>query len=165
MIKLSLVDFAARLGELTVEVEREKRRALEEAARVVQAKAKDLIGHDENPAAGPFMEGMPLAEATQEEKERLGFVGNVSEYDSELRKGEMRDSIEYAVSEDLSVVGSDSDVAVAQELGVPEHNLPPRSFLGAAGYLEGETVAKILGAGIVKALVGEEVLGGALPIP
>jgi phage gpG-like protein len=48
-----------------------------------------------------------------------------------LRTGELRESIEKHVERHEAVVGSDSKVAVAQELGTT--TIPPRSFLGAAG--------------------------------
>jgi phage gpG-like protein len=165
MSEFSILGFIAHLAEMTIAVETEKREALEHAAKIVAAEAKRRIGHDENPAAGPFMAWEPLADVTKEDKARLGYTGNVSAYDSELRTGEMRDSIEHTVSQDLAVVGSNAPEAVAQELGEVSRNLPPRSFLGAALASKGEEVAEIIGLGVVKALTGGQVPGGSLAIP
>lgn len=80
----------------------------------------------------------------------------------------MRDSIERRIEQSgfLGVtegaVGSDSDIAVYQELGTAK--MPPRSFLGGAAFRMAEEVAEALGAGVVAALVGKEVHNGSMPI-
>jgi len=93
-----------------------------------KAKARSLIGQ-ERP------EWLALADVTVEEKTRLGYVGRVSATDPLLRTGEMRDSIEFELLEDLgtgvsAVIYSNDEKAVVQELG--GGYIPPRPFLATA---------------------------------
>jgi phage gpG-like protein len=114
---------------------------------VVEKEAKAEIGHYQG-AAGPFSAWPELADATKEDRLKSGF----SENDPLLRTGELRDSIEHTAGVDEAVVGSNSDIAVYQELGT--QHIPPRSFLGGAAVRKGEEVANILGRHVVKALAG-----------
>jgi HK97 gp10 family phage protein len=76
----------------------------------------------------------------------------------------MRDSIGTATSLDgLEVqIGSNSDIAVYQELGT--QHMPPRSFLGGAMADKLPEIKEIIGRSVVAALVGEEVYEGSLLI-
>jgi phage gpG-like protein len=158
MDDLSILGAIARLSEMAIAVEVEQRRALERAALVVEAEAKREIGTYQD-ETGPFAPWAELADTTKNDRVRQGF----SENEPLLRTGDMRDSIDHVVEQDEAVVGSNSDIAVYQELGTDR--IPPRSFLGGAASRRGEEVARILGGGVVKALVGKDVVGGLLPIP
>jgi len=95
---------------------------LEKAAEIVENEAKRVIG--------TYDYGWPqLSESTQEQREALGYSPN----EPLLRDGtHIRDTIEHAVDdmEHASYVGSNSKIAVYQELGTSR--IRPRSFLGGA---------------------------------
>jgi hypothetical protein len=59
-------------------------------------------------------------------------------------------------------VGSNSDIMVYQELGTA--HIPPRSILGGAAARKEDEVVKVLGSGVIAALIGEKVFRGSLPI-
>ncbi|GAN79773.1 bacteriophage related protein [Acidocella aminolytica 101 = DSM 11237] len=141
--------FAGHLADLSIAVEHEKIEALTRAAVVVETAAKGLIGHDENPAVGPYPAWAPLAPDTIKEKTALGYVGRISAYDTEYRTGELEQSIHKSINAAGAVVGSASEVALVQEEGDPAHNLPPRSIFGAAGFKSSQKVAEIIGATVV----------------
>lgn len=158
----SLGEFAEHiLHTMVKEVERQSH-ALEKAAVLIEKEAKSLIGEYQS-EAGPFMAWAPLADSTLEEKARLGYTGQVSQDDPLLRTGEMRDSIKHKViGTSEAHVGSDSDIAVFQELGTDK--IPPRSFLGTAAVHKEKEVAEIIGESVVMALIGKGVHGGAIDI-
>jgi phage gpG-like protein len=147
--------FALFATHLVERVERETRTSLEEAARVVQAEAKRSIG-DYQPAAGPFAAWAPLAASTQQDRVAKGFTPN----DPLLRTGALRDSIGRKVGQREAVVGSDSPIAVYQELGT--RTIPPRSFLGGAAVRKTDEVVGILGRRAMAVLRGES--GAEVPI-
>lgn len=129
MAELGLLEFVAKMAALTVALEEGRHHALEEAAKVVEKEAKRVIG--------TYDYGWPqLADATQEDRVQKGYTPN----DPLLRSGELRDSIEHkVVSREEAHIGSNSDIAVYQELGTD--HIPPRSFLaGAAAHKEKEVV-------------------------
>jgi HK97 gp10 family phage protein len=159
MPDMNLLQFIAHLAGASMRIERETNKALERAARLVEAEAKAAIG-DYQPEAAPFAAWAQLADVTVAEKEKLGYAPPDNPL---LRTGELRDSIDHAVGDKEAVVGSNSPVAEYQELGT--RHIPPRSFLGGAAVRKGPEVAEILGSATVMALVGEEVAGGSLPIP
>jgi phage gpG-like protein len=158
MTDFSLAGFAEHLAEIAVEAEHRAREGLEEAARLVEAEAKDEIGTYQD-QAGPFPAWAELADSTKADRVRAGF----SENDPLLRTGEMRDSIEHTVIGKTAYVGTDNQIAVYQELGT--QRIPPRSFLGGAAFRKGHEVAEIIGSRFVSALTGQQVPGGALAIP
>ena len=162
MPDISLAGFMGHLAGLDVSLRAETEHALERAARVVEAEAKAEIGHYQG-QAGPFAAWAELADATKDDRARKGYAEN----EPLLREGTLRDSIHHAVevtgaTEGKAVIGSDSEIAVFQELGT--QRIPPRSFLGGALVRKSEQVTRILGAGVAKALVGEGVINGALQI-
>ena len=155
---MDLGQFIAKVAGMSMAIEHETHKALERAAKVVEAEAKREIGHYQS-AAGPFAAWAELADSTKADRVAQGFTEN----DPLLRTGDLRDSITHAVGHHEAVIGSNSDVAVYQELGT--RRIPPRSFLGGAMVRKSDTVAAILGAGVVKGLVGEQVVNRYLPIP
>ncbi len=63
-----------------------------------------------------------------------------------------RDSIQYVVSGNEGCVGSDSPIAVYQELGTSR--IPPRSFLVSAAISSEDKIHRMAGAAAVAALSG-----------
>jgi hypothetical protein len=142
MTKLfDLVGFAAELGAIDHDLEALGPKIVERACQIVQKKAKSTIGktHDAWP---------PLAESTQEDRARKGYAAN----EPLLRSGELRDSIEYTVSGTEGCVGSDSPIAVYQELGTSR--IPPRSFLVSSAIASEDRIHRMVGASAVAALSG-----------
>lgn len=149
MREFTLAGFGDFLMRLPIAVTIEQHRALEEAAVVVETEAKAEIGTYQGDA-GPFPAWQPLAPSTVEEKTKLGYAPPDNPL---LREGDMRDSIEHTVvSPHEAQVGSNSDIAVYQELGTV--TIPARSFLGGAAHRKGPEVAEIIGGRVVKALTG-----------
>jgi len=54
----------------------------------------------------------------------------------------LKDSLEVDIQPLLGIIYSDDPIALWQEYGVPEHNLPPRPFLMPAGYQEEDRFRK-----------------------
>lgn len=161
--EISILDAIAKLGAMALAVKEAERRGMEKATRIVQAEAKREIGHYQD-QAGQFVAWAELADSTIADKERHGY----GTPDPLLRTGDMRDSIERRVEQSgfmgvtKGAVGSNSDIAVYQELGTAK--MPPRSFLGGAAFRKADEVAEVLGAGVVAALVGKEVHSGSMPV-
>lgn len=128
----SFGSFAMHLIKLAVTEAVIEREMLEHAAVAIEERAKGKIGHDEEPAAGPFAAWDPLAQSTVEEKEYLGYVDRLSPNDSLLRTGKMRDFIEHNVAGHIAHIGSNDDEAVYQEFGTA--TIPPRSFFGSSAF-------------------------------
>lgn len=148
---ISFEEFAGILKKSATEV---KPRLIEDATEIGEFQlktARELIGHENN-TIWP-----PLAEKTVEEKERLGFTGQVSSDDPLLRTGMMRDSIEYVVEPDVTGVeitlGSNDPVALYQEMGTA--TIPPRPFLSTAVIRSFEFAEKVLGKTVLKLLEGK----------
>jgi len=89
-----------------------------------------------------------LTDATQKDREQQGFPAN----EPLLRTGELKSSIGYTIlSETEAEVGSNSDIAVFQELGTIR--IPSRSFLAAAAAHKGHDAAKVAGKIIADAIM------------
>ena len=147
MTDMTLTGFIAHLAHAQHDIEHATHAGLERAARIVEAEAKAEIGSYQQ-AAGPFAAWAELADTTKADRVAAGFGEN----DPLLRTGELRDSIGHVVRDNEAVVGSDSDIAVYQELGTSR--IPPRSFLGGAAFRKAEDVANVLGASAVATLIG-----------
>lgn len=139
--------FAAFLATIPTKMQADKRRALERAARLVEREARSRLGEYQD-AAGPFDRWPALSTYTMEDRARQGFPPD----EPLLRTGALRDSIGHRVEKDEAVIGSDSPVAVAQELGTAR--IPPRSFLGSAAASRADEIVEILGRGATAALTG-----------
>ena len=70
-----------------------------------------------------------------------------------LETGELRDSIEWSADGLVGRVGSDSDVAVWQELGT-SRGIPPRSFLMLSAVDQAPKIAKMAGKVVRAAFMG-----------
>ena len=133
----SIPEFTRFLSTRRVVVREAEERGLKSAGRLLVETAKDLIG-TEDPS------WPPLADATVEEKERLGYVSQVSETDPLLRTGSLRASIVTqsqvtTLGRGAVEIGSNDPVAEWQEFGT--RTIPPRPFIGTALFREGEAAA------------------------
>jgi hypothetical protein len=136
-----LVGFAAELKAIDHDLEALGPKIIERACQIVQKKAKAAIGKEHELWA-------PLAESTIMDKAAHGYKTPAPL----LRTGEMRDSIEYVVHGNEGWVGSNSDIAVYQELGTVK--IPPRSFLVSAAISSEDKIHRMVGASAVAALSG-----------
>jgi hypothetical protein len=154
MMEFDLLGFAAHLSKLPAVMLAEQHHAMEKAANLVEKEAKDEIGEYQQ-AAGPFAAWDPLAPSTLADKGAKGYAPPDNPL---LRAGDLRDSIEHTVSALLAQsseadVGSNSDVAVWQELGTTK--MPARSFLGGALVRKEAEVVTLLGQSVYRVLIGE----------
>jgi HK97 gp10 family phage protein len=116
--------------------------ALEAAAGVLETEAKSAIGTDRY--GWP-----PLAPSTVERK---GHDDPLIDYSSAEPGSLIRDTIAHNVGVREAFVGSDSDVAVFNELGTSK--APPRPYLGGAVDAKGQAAADAAAAEFTIALVG-----------
>lgn len=143
----SLGRFAEHLLALQVTEVVALHKGLERCAQHVETTAQDAIGHYQA-AVGPFPEWAPLAPATVADRVRQGF----SPDDPLLRTGDLRDSITHQVGALEAVIGSESDVALYQEMGT--ETIPPRPFLGPALIHNENRIKRILGEAALSGLLG-----------
>jgi phage gpG-like protein len=140
----SLKAFAAHIERLAVASPVTLHETVVVACRVVERKAKDLIGH-------PQDQWPPLADRTIADKQRLGFTAK-DDYSPLLRTGDLRDSISFEVEGLKGVVGSTDQVMVYHEFGTK--NMPPRSVLTLATVSSRKKLDAVFGAGAARCFVG-----------
>lgn len=157
--EMPLTDFIADVSNFHLELQRRKLEAMDGASKLVMIEARNAIGHD-NWNAGVFGPWKDLAQSTIDEKDRLGYFGQVSENDSLLRTGQLRESIQRSFDPDRAIVGSNDDVAVDQEMGTSR--IPARPFLSGAASKHAQKIAEIMGRAAVLALGGRN---RRVPIP
>lgn len=155
MREFTITEFATFMGEVALVMPMAEREALRKAGEIVEAEAKAEIGNYQG-SAPPFAAWAPLAESTQNERVRQGFTPD----DPLLRTGEMRESVGLVVEGHEAHVGSNSDIAVYQELGTSK-GITPRSFLGGAAVRKSKEVSEIIGREIFGVLTGEALLDPA----
>ena len=126
-------------------VEAAEKVGLEAAGRILVTDAKTMIGEE-------IREWADLAPSTVEEKQRLGYTGQVSATDPLLRTGQLRNSISSGVEGHKLVLGSDDPVAPYQEFGTSR--IPPRPFIGATMFREGGEAAELVANHVLGAAVG-----------
>jgi len=153
----SFLELAVRLGEVVVAEHEADKHALNKVARMIEKRAKEKIGEYQD-QAGPFVAWAELADATKEDRARQGYP----EDEPLLRTGDMRDSIEHQVEDNVAQIGSNSDIAVYQELGTSK--IPPRSFLAGAAVEKLEKIKQIVGESAYAALIGKGVHNGSMEI-
>ena len=134
----SIAEFTRFLSTRRAAVREAEERGLRSAGHLLVSSARSLIGTEDE--AWP-----PLADATVEEKQRLGYVGQVSETDPRLRTGQLRDSIEAksrvtTPGRGSVDIGSDDPIAEYQEMGT--RTIPPRPFLSTAVFRDGQKAAE-----------------------
>lgn len=149
--------FATHLLTAAASVQKAEHEILDHIGKLVKKRAKAKIGHYQD-AAPPFAGWAELADSTKADRVKQGYP----EDEPLLRSGDMRESVGHKVQGNEVTIGSDSDIAVYQELGT-EH-IPPRSFLGGAMAEELMEIQRVVGKGAVAALVGKDVFQGKLPI-
>lgn len=147
MPDMTLAGFIGFMARAHERIEDATHRGLERASRIVEDEAKREIGTYQD-QAGPFGAWAELADATKADRVAKGFTEN----DPLLRTGDMRDTISHVVGRHEAAIGSDSEIAVYQELGTSR--IPARSFLGGAAFRKAEEVATTLGHAAVLGLVG-----------
>jgi hypothetical protein len=139
----SLLGFIAELPAIERDLHMSGPKIIEQACKIVQAKAKGAIGRNHN-------EWAPLKPETLDEKQKHGFKTPAPL----LRTGALRDSIQWTTSASgmEGAVGSDSPVAVAQELGTAR--IPPRSFLVSSAISSEDKIHRMAAATTIAALSG-----------
>ena len=143
----SLGEFAQYLATREFTLHEALHLGLEVVAKKIEKTAKDEIGVYQ-PAVGPFPAWSPLAESTMEDRAAKGYPEN----EPLLRDGKLRDSITHEVEGHEAMIGSDSDIAVYQELGTGR--IPPRPFLGSAVVHDEKFMLGTLGEAAVAAIGG-----------
>lgn len=153
----SLEAFGSFLVALSTQVEDRAAHALREGAHLVAEDAQERIGHyDGN-------DWPQLAAFTQAERERLGFSAN----DPLLRSGTLHDAIVSEGQGREAVAGVKSggsagdadigDIALWQEMGTPDAQrpIPPRPFLGPAGFTQAPKIAENVANAAADAFIGK----------
>lgn len=112
-------------------------KALDASAARIEKDAKDSIGTYQD-ATGAFPAWAELAPATVEDRVRQGYAPD----EPLLREGDLRDSISRKTDMLESVIASDSDVMVYEDLGT-EH-IPPRPVLEPAAIRNEKHVVRSL---------------------
>lgn len=130
---------------------------LNASARLVKRRAKQKIG-DYQDQAGQFVPWAELADSTQADRVNKGYAHD----EPLLRDGTLRDSIEHNADSKVAHVGSNSDIAVYQEMGT--ETIPPRSFLGGAAVECAPKIVELIGQNYRAYLMGEKVLNGVMLI-
>jgi hypothetical protein len=132
MQTFTLPGFSRFLAEMAIAMPLVEHLALDQAAAIVQAEAKRVLG--------TYDYGwIPLAPATRADRVAQGYPAD----EPGLRSGDMRESIERQVSGDQAQVGSNDDHLVWFELGTVRQ--PPRSVLAEAARRKSEAVADTVG--------------------
>jgi len=141
-------DFAKLLTRISEEYPRYEHAFLNQTGHYLADFSKSLIGHLQHGGMA-IPDWKELAPATKKDKTDKGYVFN-SEFNPLFRTGDLMNSISYSVVQHTVYIGSDDPVAVYQEMGVPEKNLPARSFLGLAMYKNKLTLEHALGDFLLK---------------
>lgn len=131
----SLGSFGAQLALMATAITAHEKKGLEKAAVIVETEAKRVIG--------TYDYGWtPLAESTLARKSADTPL---------LETGEMRDSIEHMLAGRSAFVGTNSEIAVYQELGTAK--IPARSFLAGAAIHKGHEAAKAVASEIFMGMI------------
>lgn len=160
----NLDSFAALAGELskTLLARAEfDHVVLERGAKMIEARAKKKIGELQE-QAGEFVAWSPLADSTIVAKEKSSSFDLNEDGNPLLVTGAMRESIEHTVIGNTAHIGSNSDIAVYQELGTEK--IPPRSFLGGSAAELGPEIADAVGQIALISLEGKDVFNEKLLI-
>jgi phage gpG-like protein len=126
-------------------VEEAEKRGAEVAGKLLQREARNMIGAE-------IDQWPPLAPSTVEEKERLGYTGQVSPTDPLLRTGELRLSITHQIEQHAVVLGSDDPIAPYQEHGTG--HIPPRPFIGSTLFRDGHDALDLVANHMAGAMAG-----------
>jgi phage gpG-like protein len=143
----SIAAFVAFLETRPRAVEEAEKLGLDAAGKMLRREARDMIGEE-------IPQWADLAPATVQEKQRLGYTGQVSATDPLLRTGELRNSIDYEVGEHKVTLGSTDPIAPFQEHGTAK--IPPRPFIGSTMYRSGKDAGGLVANYIMGAVVGKD---------
>ena len=121
----------AALGEQVTHI------AAKEGAKFIADDAKARIGEYQD-GIGPFPAWRNLADSTVRDRISKGFTPD----DPLLRTGELRDSIQVVAEGNTAGAVTDDPIAVYQEMGTAK--IPPRPFLGPAGYNSKKGIERVM---------------------
>jgi HK97 gp10 family phage protein len=141
----SLSDLARALEQNAKQMQAALAGALKTSAIAVADAAKDKLDGKDKPQDWP-----ELSDAAKAEHVRKGYDENAPL----LASGALRDSIQYRSTEKSFEVGSDSQIAVYQELGTA--TIPPRPFLAPALHNKIPSILETVGKAVEKALAREK---------
>lgn len=151
-----LLNAAVTFASMEIAVHKRLSKGLEKVAEHIVQTAKDEIGFYQ-PAVGPFQDWAELADSTEAEKARKGFLLEAPL----LRTGAFRDTWEYEAQGFEALVGSKDNRALWFEFGTV--NMPPRPVLGPAVIHNEHTIRRILGraavTGMTEGIAVHKVLG------
>jgi phage gpG-like protein len=116
-------------------------------AEAIEKDAKSRIGSYQD-GGGGFPAWANLAESTVADRLRKGFTPD----DPLLRTGELRDSIRHQVRGTTASIGTPDIVALYQEQGTSK--IPPRPFLGPAGWNSRHTLGPVAARTVIAWLSG-----------
>jgi len=135
--------FARHLRLIQMGLAGAERQGLEAGITLIQREAQHVLGEYQRSDTGPFVPWAELAQLTKEEREEQGYPEN----DPLLREGILHDNIEHSVGDREAATGvpdrevqhpyQDAPVnigVVAEVLENGNERVPPRSFLGVAGF-------------------------------
>ncbi len=146
---LDLMGFVAQLK--TIEHD------LVDVGPAIVARACEMVAKQARAAIGKEHELWPaLAPSTIADRVSKGYAPN----EPLLRTGELRDSIEWTASGLEGCVGSDSPIAVWQELGTSR--IPPRSFLVSSAISMEEKIQRMAARAVVAVLEGRGLHSSAM---
>ena len=129
--------FGKHLAKVAAIGESVTHEAAKAGAQHIANAAKDRIGEYQD-ATGPYPAWVNLAPATVLDRIAKGF----SPDDPLLRSGELRDSIKVVAEGNVAGAVSDDMVALYQEMGTA--TIPPRPFLGPAGYNSKKGIERVM---------------------
>lgn len=152
----SIASFVEHITTLQAKEVLSIRKGLAKAAKIVETQARSEIGHYQDPIAD-FPGWQELAQSTKDDRVSKGFAEN----DPLLRDGKLRDSIHHDIDGLEATIGSDSNIAVYQELGTDK--IPPRPFLGTALAIKQGQIVRIIGEHAVGALLDGSAFSYHLP--
>jgi hypothetical protein len=120
------------------------------AAIEVEKSAKGEIGVYQA-QIGPFPAWEALADATEDQKARMGYPAD----SPLLGSGEMQESYTHEVSSLEAVVGTPDPKALYHEIGTDR--MPPRPVLGPALLHNRERIERLIGEAAVAGILGGEI--------
>jgi len=128
MSMLTLGQAAEMFAEMHVTMSHAQHSLLDQGARILQTEAKRVLG--------TYDYGWPALKPST--------IAGKSTGDSPLlEKGDLRDSIERDVQNDVAYVGSNDPKAEWHEFGTSR--IPPRPFLGGAANAKQEEIGELIG--------------------
>ena len=155
--------FAAHLRQVQGKLPAAETAGLKAGAEIIQTEAKAILGTYQVTDTGPFEPWESLATDTMYIRSGQGYTPN----DPLDRSGVLEEHIEsmaqgreaatgvpdLVVDYDYQKPTNVGDVAIWMEEGTP--HIPPRSFLGVAGFRKGEAAADEVARHVAAALAGQ----------